>query len=71
MGDGGREFSCSNSVIYDLCLTATEEMFSVSVSHSKVLTISCSRLTLEVWCIALDSTVYSIRQSLFIIDLTR
>ena len=35
-------------------ITAAKKMCSVSVSHSKVLRFFGSRLTLEVWCIALD-----------------
>jgi len=35
-------------------ITAAKKICSVSVSHSKVLGFFGSRLTLEVWCIALD-----------------
>jgi len=35
-------------------IIAAKKICSVSVSHSKVLRFFGSRLTLEVWCIALD-----------------
>ena len=37
-----------------VAITAAKKICSVSVSHSKVLRFFGSRLTLEVWCIALD-----------------
>ena len=44
---------CVSSSVVDI--TGAKEMCSVSVSHSKVFTFSGSRLTLEVWCIAVDN----------------